>query len=147
MSKHTGQLAREAGRYLAATDPHYQWTPGVHGALEVMVAWTPAGAEDFDDHWRDLGPGTYPTAGQVEVGPWPDPYRYGWSNAYLMTGGACETVWHHCDEAERIARVMVLFNKLVVRDKLDPMTVHNAFLMIREYRESIAPDSPGLGGR
>ena len=40
-------------------------------------------------------------------------------------------------------RLMRDFNTLVVRDGLDPMTVHQAFLVIDEYRFHISPDCPG----
>jgi hypothetical protein len=37
--------------------------------------------------------------------------------------------------------VMVLFHMIVVRDKVDPMKVHNAFMDIDEYRDAIAADT------
>jgi hypothetical protein len=95
-----------------------------------MVAWTPAGVKDD------------PTAGQVEIGPWPDPYRNGWSDRYQMTDGAC--LFRGRREMEWVARVFIIFNTLVVRDGLDPLVVHRAFLNLKEYRERVSPDSPGL---
>jgi hypothetical protein len=39
--------------------------------------------------------------------------------------------------------MFVLFNTLVVRDKVDPQVAHQAFLAIDEYRKTISPDTPG----
>ena len=43
-------------------------------------------------------------------------------------------------QAERIALMFIGFNMLVVRDRLDPQTVHRAFMAIDEYRLCMAPD-------
>jgi hypothetical protein len=38
--------------------------------------------------------------------------------------------------------MFVLFNTIIVRDGLDPQSVHREFLKIDEYRRCISPDSP-----
>ena len=39
--------------------------------------------------------------------------------------------------------LFVLFNTLVVRDRIDPQAVHRSFLAIEEYRRTISPDMTG----
>ena len=39
--------------------------------------------------------------------------------------------------------MFILFNTLVVRDRIDPMAAHAAFLEIDEYRMAISHDAPG----
>ena len=46
-------------------------------------------------------------------------------------------------ETDRLLGMFILFNTLVVRDRIDPKAVHAAFLEIDEYRMSISPESPG----
>jgi hypothetical protein len=41
--------------------------------------------------------------------------------------------------------MFVLFNTLVVRDKVDPQVAHQAFLAIDEYRKTISYNTPGAG--
>ena len=40
-------------------------------------------------------------------------------------------------------RALLTFITIVVRDRLDPQVVHEAFLAIDEYRARISPDTPG----
>jgi hypothetical protein len=46
-------------------------------------------------------------------------------------------------ETDRLLGMFILFNTIVVRDRVDPMAAHAAFLEIDEYRMSISPESPG----
>ena len=46
-------------------------------------------------------------------------------------------------ETDRLLGMFILFNALVVRDRIDPKAVHAAFLEIDEYRMAISPDAPG----
>jgi hypothetical protein len=39
--------------------------------------------------------------------------------------------------------MFVLFNTLVIRDGIKPEAAHAAFIEINEYRQTIAPDTPG----
>jgi hypothetical protein len=83
-------------QYLPVDHPGYPPCPWPRTIRRSMVAWTPAYAKDN------------PTAGQVEVGPWPDPYRNGWSNRYASTDGACMVPDARCREMEWVARVAPL---------------------------------------
>jgi hypothetical protein len=43
----------------------------------------------------------------------------------------------------QLLAMFVLFNTIIVRDGLDPQSVHREFLKIDEYRRYISHDSPG----
>ena len=77
---------------------------------------------------------------EVEVGPWPD--ISGWSLKYTMTAGA---TWVHVRDLTHDQCIRYLYVEamhLIVRDKVDPMAVHNAFYIIDEYRDGLAVDMP-----
>ncbi|WP_336487557.1 hypothetical protein [Methylobacterium nigriterrae] len=99
--------------------------------LEAIIAWTPA-------RWADLRPDT---AGQVAILPHPDPE--GHARRFMMSAGASSSALHALPEEQRIARLFIDFNTLVVRDGIDPQAAHRAFLAIDEYRFRIAPDTEG----
>jgi hypothetical protein len=46
-------------------------------------------------------------------------------------------------ETDRLLGMFILFNVLVVRDRIDPKAAHAAFLEIDEYRMAISSDAPG----
>jgi hypothetical protein len=46
-------------------------------------------------------------------------------------------------ETDRLLGKFILFNALVVRDRIDPKAAHAAFLEIDEYRMAISSDAPG----
>ena len=98
-------------------------------ACNAMIAWTPDDHEEPHEHiW----------AGRVEVGPYPDPL--GWAKMYAQTAPAGAP--SGSSEEGQTLRVFLNFHTLVVRDGIDPLVAHQAFLAIDEYRESIAPDIP-----
>jgi hypothetical protein len=45
-------------------------------------------------------------------------------------------------ENDKLLAMFILFNTIVVRDGIDVLAAHTAFLAIDEYRETISPDSP-----
>lgn len=97
-------------------------------ARKCLVEWTPK-MPNGKGHAR---------AG-IRIREWNPPVE---DDAYLYVSGACESSWHDCPMEELYARIMVLFNSVVVRDEVDVMTAHREFLKIKEYSEIIAPDSP-----
>jgi hypothetical protein len=108
-------------------------TQAVFHARQCMIAWTPP----------DWGGSRYgPTAGQVEVGPWPVDIDRDWTDRYGMTEGACMPCWLTCSREELLTRLMTLFNTLVIREELNPFVVHRAFLSIKEYRDILPHDTP-----
>lgn len=99
---------------------------------QAMIAWNP----NYD--WIEKS-GRVP--GQVMVVAWPD--RRGLSRPLLNTCGACYESLHELNEDQLIARLLIDFHTLVVRDGIDPQEAHRAFLNIDEYRKFIAPDIEG----
>lgn len=43
----------------------------------------------------------------------------------------------------QLLAMFILFNTIVVRDRIPAIVAHRAFLAIDEYRHSISPDAPG----
>lgn len=98
--------------------------------LEAIIAWTPA-------RWADLRP---ETAGQVVVLPRGEAQE---AKRFAMRAGASSSALAALSEEERIARLFIEFQTLVVRDGIDVQAAHRAFLAIDEYRFRIAPDTEG----
>ena len=99
--------------------------------IEAIIAWTPA-------RWAELKP---ETAGQVVVLAAPD--EAGASKRFMMRAGASSSALAGLSDEARIARLFIDFQTIVVRDGIDPLVVHRAFLTIDEYRFRIAPDTEG----
>jgi hypothetical protein len=79
----------------------------------------------------------------VEAGPYPD--RFGWSERYDCSDGACWLIdWRKFSADERLLRLFVMFTILTIRDQVPAEEVHRAFLAIDEYRKALPPDVPGL---
>ena len=97
-------------------------------ARNCLIYWTPL--------WNDRT-----TAGKVFVTCLGDTKR---DKEFLMVGGAAYTEWRTCGLEELVSRLLVEFNSIIIRDRIDPFVVHEAFLQIEEYRNSIAQDCPGL---
>ena len=102
-------------------------------ARECLIAWNPL--------WLKNDPAYKPGLVVVTRLDSDEFYHYA---SLAVEAGAISVCWRDCPEEELNTRLMVLFHSLVVRDGLDVKIVHEAFLQIREYREIIAPDSPGL---
>jgi hypothetical protein len=62
---------------------------------------------------------------------------------YKRDAGASLTDWRHRSSEQLKALVLSEFHALVVRDGMHPQAVHQAFLVIDEYREVISPDIKG----
>jgi hypothetical protein len=105
-------------------------------ALDAMITWTP----DFS--YLPNYPNA-PNAGQVRVVRYGNDYPHGHPERQDRSIGACDLWWRQCTDLERIARLFIEFNTLVVRDRIDPQVAHREFLKIDEYRTHIALDIPG----
>jgi hypothetical protein len=83
-----------------------------------------------------------PGTSEVLVGPWPD--RSGWSKPYKMSSGACYKI--RAGKSKQYYKMMAFIDAmhLIVRDKVDPIAVHNAMLSIDEYRDGCSDDMPGI---
>ena len=100
---------------------------------DCIIAWQPV------DGFRSLR--SEAPEGSIEVGPHPD--RVGWSDRYSMTSGGCWLQSKKWTSMRAALQVMLDFNGIVVKGKLDPQVVHREFLKIDEYRFHIARDTPG----
>jgi hypothetical protein len=79
--------------------------------------------------------------GEVRVGPWPDKTQ--WSRPFPAATGACY-LDRHKHPAQWKMMVFIDAIHIIVREKIDPMTVHNALLAIDEYVDGCADDMPGI---
>jgi hypothetical protein len=100
-------------------------------ARDALIAWTPATSENS------------PTAGRVKVGRLLERNDPDWTKPYERTGGAAYAATRRLDGDASALALFIDFHTLVVRDDIEPAIAHEAFLVIDEYREFIAPDIPG----
>ena len=100
-------------------------------ALYAVIAWSPV--------WEET------RAGDIDVGPAKGSGRTsgGWAHGLTMTMGAVWVDWKKLSPKDRLLRLMLEFNAVVVRDGIDPQRAHKAFLQIDEYAEHISRDMPG----
>lgn len=104
---------------------------------EALIAWTPA--KGVREHGR---PHSRDTAGSVAVVAWPD--DAGLSRDFALVAGACSQSWRCASEADLLAQLFILFNTMVLRDGIHPLTAHMNLLDLDEYRASVACEL--LGG-
>lgn len=93
---------------------------------DCMYGWNPAG---------------FKHAGKIKIGPHPDKLR--WSENYSYTMGACILDTKKLKGFELMARILVDFHTIVVRDGIAPQDAHREFLKIDEYRKFISRDIKG----
>jgi hypothetical protein len=92
-------------------------------AKETMICWNP-------------------NSNQIKAGPWPD--TTGWSRGYAFSGGACLAEVHKMTEGQISMMLFVEAIHTIVRDKVDPLAVHAAYLKLDEYRNLCACDMPEM---
>lgn len=83
-----------------------------------------------------------PETAHVGLVPWPD--HGDLSRCYMCTALA---PWVHVRKMNAKERQLIVFSEamsLIVRDKCDPMAVHQALLSLDEYRDGCAEDMPGM---
>lgn len=83
-----------------------------------------------------------PGTSEVIVVPWPDVDRK--SKKYKMSCLACYSEVRAMSEERRKAMVFIEAVHLMVRDKCDPMAVHQAMLSLDEYIDGCSHDMPGI---
>ena len=106
-------------------------------ARDAHILWTPA-----DCNRRLLRRGDHPP-GSVKVLPFLSDGDRKEAARYKRDAGASFTDWRHRSSEQLKALVLAEFHALVVRDGMHPQAVHQAFLVIDEYREAISPDVGG----
>jgi hypothetical protein len=99
-------------------------------ASEALIAWSPAYSRKA-------------TRGQVKVGPLLDENVADWTEPYSFTGGAAFQARRDMKGWQSIARVLIDFHTLVIRDGILPEVAHEAFLAIDEYAKHCSPDNRG----
>jgi hypothetical protein len=65
-----------------------------------------------------------------------------WTERYRCFGGAAYAEQYAATGDKSLAYALLDFHSLVVRDGVDPLTAHQAFLAIDEYRNALAEDCP-----
>ena len=85
----------------------------------AMIAWNPKPAGD----------------GRIAVIPHPD--EKGWTNRMDLsdTTGACWVQWGTWSNKDRLARLLLEAWSITCRGGLDPRSIHEAFMVITEYRK------------
>ena len=91
-----------------------------HRAVDVVLFWKPGTSNVLI----------------LEIGNEPP----GGSPEYPCSGMGAYSVYERFTDVEARASVFVEACKLIVRDKCDPVAVHNAFLWVQEYRDGIPMD-------
>lgn len=82
-----------------------------------------------------------PGTDQVALIPWPDTQGVG--DKYMMSALACYSHVQEMSFVKSKAMAFIQAIHLIVRDKCDPMAVHNAMLGLEEYRDGCSYDMPG----
>ena len=108
-------------------------------ARDAHILWTPA-----DCNRRLLRRGDHPP-GSVKVLPFLSDGDRKEAARYKRDAGASFTDWRHRSSEQLKALVLAEFHALVVRDGMHPQAVHQAFLVIDEYREAISLDVKAAG--
>jgi len=109
---------------------------------DADVIWTPVFAPSVLKEYRGLAA---PGAGCVRV----EHHHSGWQRTPgdRWMGATClgemGEVPTKDDPIKQLLAMFMLFNTLVVRDGINPLRAHEAFLAIDEYRRTISPDAPG----
>lgn len=84
----------------------------------------------------------YNPGGQIKVGPWPD--KTHWSDDYSFTTGACYSAVRKMNAEQLKTFCFIEAVHIIVRDRVNPMAVHWAFMDIDEYQDGCADDMPHL---
>ena len=102
-------------------------------ARDAHILWTPG-----DCNRRLLRRGDHPP-GSVKVLPFLSDGDRKEAARYKRDTGASLTDWRHRSSEQLKALVLTEFHALVVRDGMHPQAVHQAFLVIDEFREAVSP--------
>lgn len=59
---------------------------------------------------------------------------------FIRSAGACTSDWRDMTEGERLGNLLAWAWQAVVRDKVDLIAMHNALVVIPEFRAAMTPD-------
>jgi hypothetical protein len=92
---------------------------------DAMIAWNPRPRGD----------------GRIVVIPYPD--HASWTDRLKLsdTTGACWSHWGTWSPQDRLARLLLEAWCITCRDGLEPRAIHEAFMVIPEYRETVEGES------
>lgn len=82
-------------------------------------------------------------SGDARVAVIPHPDKYDWTRHLKLssTTGACWTVWGKWTTRQRLHKLYIEAWHMVCRDGVPPKAVHEAFMVIPEYRESLSGET------
>jgi hypothetical protein len=113
---------------------------------EADVIWTPRYDDGTIRELERRGHGVrYPDAGAIRVerhgSGWQRTPGDPWMPATCL--GYMGEVPTKNNRDRQLLAMIILFNTITVRDRVNVNDAHNAFLAIDEYRTTISPDAPG----
>jgi hypothetical protein len=91
----------------------------------AMLAWN-----DADGYANGENPG------KVVVVPWPDERGLCNHLKVSMTAGACYSAWHEWTKTQRLCNLFIEAWFIVCRDGVSPRDMHDALMVIPEYRDT-----------
>jgi hypothetical protein len=97
--------------------------------------------QEVEMDWRECKVFWNPVTGLIRVAGQHEPHPSKSSYPMWLAGREAETAGLAWDDHRVVAKVFVEFSSIVVRDGISPRRAHEAFLMIRQYAEFIAPDA------
>lgn len=76
--------------------------------------------------------------GRIEVIPHPD--SHGWHRRlnYMNSTGACWCDWGKWKKRDRLLKLYIEAWHIIARDGVDPEKVHQALMVIPEYRDTLS---------
>lgn len=95
----------------------------------AMLAWNPPA-------WKREGV----VPGLVMVIPYDHPAAPEDHLKLIMTAGAAYSYWHTCTKTQRLLSLYIEAWHIVCRDGIDPRAMHQALMVIPEYRETLSED-------
>lgn len=98
---------------------------------ETRIFYTPPSMKDEPRHFTSAGQITFSSIHDCRD-----------QEQHVYSTGACYGYVQKFDSKQSRIWIFNLAIHLIIRDGFDPMTVHNAFCNIREYRNGLALDVP-----
>jgi hypothetical protein len=111
--------------------------------IEADVIWTPVWSADDLAKYPDLD-GDYPGMVRVELhgSHWQRTRGDRWAQAATAWDPMHGTIPPKNNRTWQLLSMFILFNSIVVRDRVPVEDAHRAFLKIDEYRQHISHDIP-----